>query len=50
MKKKSFVLTTVCSISVLFWILKSILGGVLYATAAFFTSKKLQRSEKEKVS
>lgn len=47
MNNKRF-LGSLLSVSLLFWIFKSIFGGILYACAAFFTKLKLEKWKSSK--
>jgi hypothetical protein len=50
MKMKKKFINTIASMPLLFALLKSLLGGIVYAVAVFFTSKKLKKWNEEKSS
>ena len=39
MKKKSFIVVGILSVSFLIWVAQTVAAGILYATAAFFTNE-----------
>ena len=39
MKKKQFIVVGILGVSFLIWAAQTIAGGILYATAAFFTNE-----------
>lgn len=41
--KRKFLLTTIAGCAFLAWLFNAILGGIVYATAAFFTKEGWER-------
>jgi hypothetical protein len=41
--KKRFLVTTIAGCALAAWLVKTIAGGILYATAAFFTKEGWER-------
>jgi hypothetical protein len=46
--RKKFVLTTIAGCAFLAWLFNTALGGIVYATAAFFTKEGWERWKSKK--